>query len=189
MNGQPLPRAHGGPVRVVVPGYIGAQQRQMGHHNHSATRALGKTTSRPSTIGSCRRRPTPTPWRRAKAFRCRALPLNCDILVPGDGEPEITAGPLTIRGWAIAGDGRTSRVSTCRSTVAGVGAKPTWAGGQPVGVGASGLCTVNRNLDRLNVTARAWDDTGVTHPESPASLWNPRGYGNNAWAHIKVVVA
>jgi len=32
----------------------------------------------------------------------------------------------------------------------------------------------------------ARDDTGVTHPESPASLWNPRGYGNSAWAHITV---
>jgi sulfite oxidase len=27
---------------------------------------------------------------------------------------------------------------------------------------------------------------GVTQPESPAPLWNPRGYGNNAWAHINV---
>jgi sulfite oxidase len=25
MNGQPLPRIHGGPVRVTVPGYIGAR--------------------------------------------------------------------------------------------------------------------------------------------------------------------
>ena len=34
-----------------------------------------------------------------------SLPLNCDILVPGDDD-EIPAGPLTIRGWAMAGDGR-----------------------------------------------------------------------------------
>jgi hypothetical protein len=28
--------------------------------------------------------------------------------------------------------------------------------------------------------------TGATQPESPAALWNPRGYANNAWAHVKV---
>jgi sulfite oxidase len=38
----------------------------------------------------------------------------------------------------------------------------------------------------MRLTARAWDDTGVTQPESPAPLWNPRGYGNNAWAHVNV---
>jgi sulfite oxidase len=40
----------------------------------------------------------------------------------------------------------------------------------------------------LSITARAWADTGVTQPESPASLWNPRGYGNNAYAHIELSV-
>ena len=34
-----------------------------------------------------------------------SLALNCDILIPGDGA-EIPAGPLTIHGWALAGDGR-----------------------------------------------------------------------------------
>jgi len=34
-----------------------------------------------------------------------SLPLNCDILVPGDDEV-IPAGPLRISGWALAGDGR-----------------------------------------------------------------------------------
>jgi hypothetical protein len=33
-----------------------------------------------------------------------------------------------------------------------------------------------------------WDDTGVTQPEPPAARWNPRGYGNNARAHINVSV-
>jgi hypothetical protein len=37
----------------------------------------------------------------------------------------------------------------------------------------------------ITVTPRAWDDTGVAQPESPAPLWNPRGYGNNAWGHVK----
>jgi sulfite oxidase len=32
-------------------------------------------------------------------------PLNPDILVPGD-DMQIPAGPLTITGWALAGDGR-----------------------------------------------------------------------------------
>jgi sulfite oxidase len=40
----------------------------------------------------------------------------------------------------------------------------------------------------LNITARAWDDAGVTQPESRAALWNPRGYGNNAYAHIELSV-
>jgi sulfite oxidase len=49
------------------------------------------------------------------------------------------------------------------------------------------LCslTVEAHAGPITVTAPAWDDTGVTQPESPAPLWNPRGYGNNAWAHVK----
>ena len=30
--------------------------------------------------------------------------------------------------------------------------------------------------------------TGATHPDSPASLWNPRGYAKNAWAHVTASV-
>jgi len=40
----------------------------------------------------------------------------------------------------------------------------------------------------LRLIARAWDDTGALQPEWPASLWNPRGYGNNAWARIECTV-
>jgi sulfite oxidase len=48
--------------------------------------------------------------------------------------------------------------------------------------------TVKARPGPITVTARAWDDTGVTQPESPAPLWNPRGHGNNAWARVELTI-
>jgi sulfite oxidase len=48
--------------------------------------------------------------------------------------------------------------------------------------------TVEAHPGPMSLTARAWDDTGFTQPESPASLWNPRGYQNNAWANVELTV-
>ena len=36
---------------------------------------------------------------------------------------------------------------------------------------------------------RAWDSAAATQPESPAAVWNPKGYVNNAWGRITVRVA
>jgi len=114
-----------------------------------------------------------------------SLPLNCDILVPGDDE-EISAGPLTIRGSALAGDGR----GIGRMDVSLDGGR-TWrrADLEPATsrwAWRLWSLTLQAEPGPMCVTARAWDDTGVTQSESPAPLWNPRGYGNNAWAHVKV---
>ena len=48
--------------------------------------------------------------------------------------------------------------------------------------------TVDAVTGPLTVMARAWDDTGAVQPEFTASLWNPRGYGNNAYARIGLTV-
>lgn len=48
--------------------------------------------------------------------------------------------------------------------------------------------TVEAGPGPLSLTARARDDTAATQPESPASLWNPRGYANNSWARVHAVV-
>ena len=48
--------------------------------------------------------------------------------------------------------------------------------------------TVDVVTGPLTVMARAWDDTGAVQPEFTASLWNPRGYGNNAYARIGLTV-
>jgi sulfite oxidase len=186
MNGQPLPRIHGGPVRVVVPGYIGARSvkwvsaitvQPVPSENYF--QAIDYRILPPET--------DPDTAAPGEGISLSSLPLNCDILVPGD-DAEISAGPLTIRGWALAGDGRAiGRVDvsldeghTWRQArlqpAAGQWAWRMWS------------LTVDAQPGPLHVTARAWDDTGATHPESPASLWNPRGYANNAWAHITASV-
>ena len=182
MNAEPLPRAHGGPVRVVVPGYIGARSvkwvtaitvQPVPSQNYF--QALDYRLLPPDA--------DPDTAAPGEGISLSSLPLNCDILVPGD-DAEISAGPLTIRGWALAGDGRSvARVDVSLDdgrTWQQANLEPAisrWAWRQ-------WSITVETQPGPLSVTARAWDDTGVTHPESPASLWNPRGYGNNAWAHI-----
>ena len=109
------------------------------------------------------------------------------MLVPTDRD-QIPAGTLTIRGYAIAGDGHTVE----RVDVSVDGGR-TWQ--QAILHPAPSLwawrpwsLTVQVEPGPLSVTARAWDDTGVTQPELPASLWNPRGYANNAWARVEFTV-
>jgi len=186
MNGQPLPRIHGGPVRVVVPGYIGARSVKW----VNAITVQSEPSDNYFQAHDYRILPPETDPDTAAAgegISLSALPLNCDILVPGD-EADIAAGPLTVRGWALAGDGRgIGRVDisldggqTWQQAVLEPEANRwTWR---------MWSLTVDVQPGPLRVTARAWDDTGVTHPESPASLWNPRGYANNAWAHVTASV-
>jgi sulfite oxidase len=186
MNSEPLPRVHGGPVRVVVPGYIGAR----------SVKWVNAITVQPGPsenyfqASDYRILPPDADTTAAapgEGISLSSLPLNCDILAPGDDE-EIPAGPLTIRGWAFAGDGRgIGRVDVSLDD------GRTWrqADLQPVispWAWRLWSLTVGARPGSISVTARAWDETGVTQPESPAHLWNPRGYGNNAWAHVKVFV-
>ena len=182
MNGQPLPQAHGGPVRVVVPGYIGARSVKwvttitvQPAPSENYFQALDYRILPPEADADT--------IPEGEGISLSSLPLNCDILVPTDGEP-VTAGALTVRGWAIAGDGHSvERVDVSldgghswrQADLRPAASRWAWS---------VWSLTVDVEPGPLSITARAWEDTGVTQPESPASLWNPRGYGNNAWAHI-----
>ena len=184
MNGEPLPRAHGGPVRVMVPGYIGARSvkwvtaitvQPVPSQNYF--QALDYRILPPEA--------DPDTAAPGEGISLSSLALNCDILVPTD-DAEVPAGPLTVHGWAVAGDGHgVDRVDVSLDD------GRTWrqADLEPVTsrwASRRWSLTVEARRGPISLTARAWDDTGVTQPESPASMWNPRGYGNNAWAHVKV---
>ena len=99
-----LPEPHGGPVRVVVPGFIGArsvkwittitvQIAPSDNYFQSTAYRLLPADADPETAAP------------GAGLSLSSIALNSDILVPDDGAV-IPAGPLTIRGYAFAGDDR-----------------------------------------------------------------------------------
>jgi sulfite oxidase len=187
MNGEPLPRVHGGPVRVLVPGFIGArsvkwvsaitvQSLPSKNYFQAVDYRLLPADSDPATV---------TP---GTGIPLSALSLSCAILIP-DNDATVPAGPLEIRGYAIADDCR--RIALVEVSLdSGV----SWREAElqpPRGQWAWRRWSVyvEGQHGPLRVLARAWDDTGATHPETPAGLWNPGGYANNAWAHVELTVS
>lgn len=184
MNGAPLDAAHGAPVRVVVPGWIGArsvkwveritvQDRPSDNFfQQSAYRLLPSDCADP---------------RPGDGVELTEVALNSDILSPDDGAV-VRPGPREITGYAFAGGERT----VARVDVSADGGR-TWQqadlGEQP-GRWTWRLwsATVHLPAGHHQVVARAWDSSAALQPEHAASLWNPKGYINNAWPSIAVDV-
>lgn len=188
MNDEPLPRLHGGPVRVVVPGYIGAR---------SVKWVTGVTVQDQPSAN----------YFQATAYRL--VPPDADPAQPGAGislgafavtsaitEPRagdvVAAAPLTVRGYAVAGDGRqVARVDlsadggrswqqAALDTDPEPGVWRLWHAAVDLSGGGG---------SDVELVARAWDDTAAVQPDSAADLWNPKGYANNARPRTRVTVA
>ena len=187
MNCQPLPRIHGGPVRVVVPGYIGARSVKWitgitvgdrpsdNYFQASAYRILPADTD-------------PDAASPGEGIALSSLALNCDFLSHSDGD-RVRNGPLTVGGYALAGDQRdVARVDVSLDD----GSTWSQADLEPVNSRwawrhwSFAFCA---RPGPLRLTARAFDDTAATQPETAAALWNPKGYANNSWARLSLDVA
>ena len=186
MNGGPLPSLHGGPVRVVVPGYIGArsvkwissvivQDAPSDNYFQAQVYRLLPADADPDTADP------------STGIPLSSVSLNSEILVPDDGD-SIPAGRLTIRGYAFAGDDRgIARVDVSvdggeswqQADLAPQRSPWSWR-----------LWALDVDVDPgpLRITARAWDNTGGLQPESAEALWNPKGYANNSWAKVHATV-
>jgi sulfite oxidase len=181
MNGEPLPPVHGSPLRVVVPGYIGAR----------SVKWLERIEVRPS------------PWRGYfQHVVYRLLPedgtpaagagmplglvaLNADVLSPADDDT-VAAGPLEVRGYAFAGGERhVARVDVSLDGGA------SWSQAElleDLGRWAwrHWRITVDLAPGEHEILVRAWDSSAATQPEDEAALWNPKGYANNARPRVRV---
>ena len=184
INGKPLRPEHGFPLRVVVPGYVGAR----------CVKWLSAITleREPSTNEFQRRsykllppdmRESEIDWDRG--FALGELAVNSAICIPADGA-ELPAGRIAVAGWAIAGGGRLVE----RVDVSADGGE-TWLEAELRGERDPWQWRLWRaDLDlgpgEHELVARAWDSAASTQPEDAAKLWNPKGYANNAWPRIRV---
>jgi sulfite oxidase len=184
MNGQPLPPVHGGPLRAVVPGWIGARsvkwlqrvtaQAEPSRNYFQATDyQLLPPGADPATAGP------------GDGISLGPIALNCDIARP-DGGAVLRPGPVEVTGYALAGEDRqVTRVDVSTDD----GTRWTQADLESPASSWSWQrwhATVDLPAGETVITARAWDSTAATQPEMAAHLWNPKGYVNNSWARLRV---
>lgn len=188
LNGVALPAVHGGPVRLVIPGYYGNVQVKW----LRGIRFEASETSNFFQIPDYR-----TPKQRIEPGEAIEytfdnsdpnfdMKINSRIFVPADGA-KVTAGQKTeLRGVAwndgaaemvaieVSQDAGATWTSTQLSPSAGPYAFREW----------SSAATFSKGEHSLWV--RAVDALGRTQPIDGRLFWNPGGYGWNAIEKIRV---
>jgi len=183
MNGQDLPAVHGGPLRVVVPGYIGARSVKW-LDRVTASRQPSENFFQATAYRLLPVEGTPGP---GAGISLGPVALNSAILVPDDGAT-IPAGDTDVRGYAYAGDRGITRVDVSLNQ------GRTWVQAQLDDQADRWTWCLWRTRLQLpegeaTISARAWDTSAATQPASPQQVWNPKGYVNSSWAHATVTVS
>lgn len=168
MNGAPIPKVHGAPVRLVVPGWYGMASVKW-------LRSI---------------RAVPLPFRgeyQTERYVVDGAPLTrmrprAIVTSPAE-ESEIAAGPALVKGWAWSGHGPIVRLEVTvdgEPIAASLGAAPgphAWRAWEAV-------ATLTGGEHVLRV--RAVDAAGNAQPDE--APWNALGYGNNVITERKLTV-
>lgn len=186
MNGAPLTPLHGAPLRLVVPGYIGAR----------SVKWLGEIVlqAEPSDnyfqAVAYQHFPPDVDATTAVEGTGRMLDelfISAAICVPAAGA-SLPAGPTTVSGYAVGQGGRLVE----RIEVSADGGQ-TWTEAALRGVHRQWAwqlwsTTVQLAPSRQTLIARAIDSGGYTQPADVGETWNYKGYMNNAWHRVEVQV-
>lgn len=178
MNDKPIPHLHGGPARVVVPGFVGSASVKW----LERIALLTEEFNGPFMKRSYR---APRADDEKATYSLQSLEVKSLIVGPTEGA-KLAPGRVTVWGWAWSGEGELTGLDL--STNGG----QTWAPAQFVGRwdryswrkwefawdAAPGVHTL---------MARATDSLGRAQP--PSRSWNALGYRWNVIHAVKVEVA
>ena len=174
MNGEPLPLVHGGPVRLLVPGYFGV-------NNVKWLKTLAATTGESSNKiqqSGYRMRPVGESGNASHPSMYR-MPVKSWINSPGANGQPIAPGRHRIFGVAFSGERGVERVEV--STDGGKRWQEASLYGPDLGVNGWRTFSLDTELGigQYQLVSRATDTRGDTQPTDFPP--NQRGYGHNGW--------
>jgi sulfite oxidase len=185
MDGKPLPPAHGFPLRAVVPGYLGARSvKWLSSINAQSEPSRNYFQAKAYKLFPPHVRAETADGEKGAVIE--QMPVNSAICMPrGESLP---AGPVEIRGYAIGKGG--DKIDEVQFSTDG-GAR--WMKAELQGVNRWAWCLWRISLElragSYEFAVRARDASGNTQPPDVRSVWNFKGYANNAWHRVRVHVA
>ena len=183
LNGEPMPLAHGGPLRLIVPGYSGVNNikyvKRLAFTAAQTDAAIQKTGYRMSPPGQKGDPSQPSIWE---------MGVKSWINAPSDAAP-VKAGWVQLHGVAMGGTQAARRVEVS------VDGGKTWRDAAFIGPDLGRyawrqfVMPVRLAPGTYTIMSRATDSQGRVQPESSPD--NGGGYLNSGWlAHgVRVVVA
>ncbi len=186
MNGEPLPILHGGPARLVVPGW-GANSwskwvRKIVVSAEEASSFYMKTGYR------LPRTPVPPGVNPPAADLGPVEWMNVKSLITSPGaDARLTRGPLEVRGVAWTGEGHVVKVEVATAE------DPTWREAELLDEPRQGswrrfkLAWTPPAAGAFTLLARATDSRGEVQPETPP--WNKSGYLWNGYDRVVCTIS
>ncbi|MCB9737890.1 MAG: molybdopterin-dependent oxidoreductase [Deltaproteobacteria bacterium] len=174
MNGEPIPLTHGGPVRLLVPGYYGCNQikyvRSIAFTSEQTRCKIQHSGYRLRPIGEHGGPDQPSMWR---------MNVKSWLFGPGADDEPVLAGKVQLYGAALSGERGVRKVEV--SLDGGESWSEAQLHGPDLGAAAWRIFGFEATLapGTHTVHTRATDSEGEVQPE--ARQENERGYGHNGW--------
>jgi len=179
MNGEPIPRSHGGPLRLIVPGYFGCNQikfvKRLAFTEDQGPAKIQQTGYRMRPIGEKGSPEQPGMWE---------MPVKSFVTLPTERTP-VVAGKFRVCGVAFGGIEPVSKVEVSTDG-------KRWREARFVGpdLGRYAWRVFELELERapgpVKLYSRATTRSGKVQPELRNE--NERGYGDNSWRDMGVTV-
>jgi len=184
MNGEPLLPVHGFPLRVVVPGWIGARSVKWLHEirlqaepSDNYFQAVAYRLF-PAHVG-----PENVVWKEGTMLGEQSV--NTIVTSPA-ADHALRAGAIRVEGIALAGGGR--RIERVEVSIDdGRNWTPAQlASDENPWAWRFWDAEVSIAAGKHEIVVRAWDSAAQTQPSRVEQVWNFKGYMNNAWARVAV---